>query len=170
MDNVQKHNICNTSSTRIKSEHIKTAIEKRQRLKQKDRMICACAQRNNFLWECWTSDVACDVGRPQTLCASNNRRRFMIVCSFHRDVWFSHIYIGGNCSVWWDKPERAGIAVMICTRISEVIVSYLGQNIGYPNWGVLWFSSVPPGKWILPQLGHRRFLPNPFQCIIYHSY
>jgi hypothetical protein len=42
----------------------------------------------------------------------------------------------------------------------EVMVSYLGQDIGYTDLEFFWFSSVLPGKWILSQLRHRRFLPN----------
>jgi hypothetical protein len=31
-------------------------------------------------------------------------------------------------------------------HIPEISGSNLGRDIGYPDWGRLWFASVPPGK------------------------
>jgi hypothetical protein len=32
-------------------------------------------------------------------------------------------------------------------RIEEFLGSNLGPEIGYPDWGLLWFYSVHPGKY-----------------------
>jgi hypothetical protein len=56
-------------------------------------------------------------------------------------------------------------------RIREAPGSSLGSESGYPDGGVLWVSSVPPGKFkdCTLVLGHDRFLPNAFQFIIHLS-
>jgi hypothetical protein len=53
-------------------------------------------------------------------------------------------------------------------RIREV----QGSNLGYPDWGFSWFSSVPPGKFwdSTLKLGNDRFLPHPFQYITHSSH
>jgi hypothetical protein len=51
----------------------------------------------------------------------------------------------------------------------EVPGSNIGPETGYPDWGSLWFSWVPPGEcWDSTlKLDHNRFLPNPFQSGIH---
>jgi hypothetical protein len=54
-------------------------------------------------------------------------------------------------------------------RILEVPGSILGPAIGYPDWGISWFSSVPGEcRDSILKLGNDRFLPNPFQFINTH--
>jgi hypothetical protein len=53
-------------------------------------------------------------------------------------------------------------------RIREVPGSNLGQETAYPDWGISWFSAVPPGEcWSSTvKLHHGRFVSNTFQSII----
>jgi hypothetical protein len=56
-------------------------------------------------------------------------------------------------------------------RIREVPSSNLGPDAGYLEWGISWIFSVPPGECrdSTSKLCYDRFLPNPFQFIIYVS-
>jgi hypothetical protein len=49
-------------------------------------------------------------------------------------------------------------------------VRFLAIANGYPDWGFLWISSIPPGEYrdSTLNLGHDRFLRNPFQFIVIH--
>jgi hypothetical protein len=49
-------------------------------------------------------------------------------------------------------------------RIRQVPGSYLGLEIGYPDWGFSW-DSRPTLK-----LGHDSLLPSPFKFIIHLSF
>jgi hypothetical protein len=57
-------------------------------------------------------------------------------------------------------------------RIRKVPRSNLGLEIVCLKWRVSWFSLVSPTKcWNSAlRLGHDRFLPHPFQFIIYHAF
>jgi hypothetical protein len=70
------------------------------------------------------------------------------------------------------KPNVVVKWLTLVLRIREVPGSNLGQQTGYPDWSFSWFPSVSPGKCcnMYLQLGHDRFLPNPFQVIIHVSY
>jgi hypothetical protein len=56
-------------------------------------------------------------------------------------------------------------------RILEFPGSNLGLDTGYPDWGVSWFSPVPPGNCRdnTLKLVHNRFLRNLLQFIIHLS-
>jgi hypothetical protein len=65
----------------------------------------------------------------------------------------------------WKARNATVWALLLRTR--EFPSSNFGVEAGYPDWKILWFSSVPPGechnstlKW-----GHDRFLPNHFHFI-----
>lgn len=50
---------------------------------------------------------------------------------------------------WMTPREDNQVAVLVNIAsdfIHEVLSSYISQDTGYPAWGFLWFSSVPPGK------------------------
>jgi hypothetical protein len=52
-------------------------------------------------------------------------------------------------------------------RILELTGSNLGQETGYPDWDLLWFPSVPPGKSRDGNFGHDRFLLYSFFFIVH---
>jgi hypothetical protein len=59
--------------------------------------------------------------------------------------------------------------VMIYTCIQEILSLNLNQDTGCPDWGSLWFFSVPSGKCQEYISGYDHFLPNPFQFFIHKS-
>jgi hypothetical protein len=67
--------------------------------------------------------------------------------------------------------ERRGHVVNTPPSYSGDPGSNLGPETGYPDWGFLYFSSVPPGKFwnSTLKLGNEHFLPTPLQFIIYLS-
>jgi hypothetical protein len=68
------------------------------------------------------------------------------------------------------EPWRAVLHLdFIDSCIREVAGSNLSPDTSYPDWGCSWFSSVPPGEYqdSTLELGHDRFLQNPFQFIIH---
>jgi hypothetical protein len=71
----------------------------------------------------------------------------------------------------WHRPKRKegslrAVAIERRGRVVRTPASYsggpglnLGLEIGYTDWEILWFSSVPPGKYlnVTLKLGHGRF-------------
>lgn len=56
----------------------------------------------------------------------------MIVCAFCSWERFIFTYLHRHKLLRLEnKTDRDGVAMMMCTPTSEVIVSYLGQDIGY---------------------------------------
>jgi hypothetical protein len=71
-------------------------------------------------------------------------------------------------TVAYTCTELRGRVVSTPASYSEGPVSNLDPESGYPDLGISWFSSVPPGKFrdSTLKLCHDRFLPRPFQFII----
>jgi hypothetical protein len=73
--------------------------------------------------------------------------------------------------------KRQYLLTLISTKRCRVInppASYsgvLGSEIGYPDWGFPWFSSVPPGEYldITLKLGHMHFFSSLFQVTVHLS-
>jgi hypothetical protein len=64
--------------------------------------------------------------------------------------------------------DQAGLAVTLSISVRKVLGSNLDRATGYPGWSFSWFSAypIPAFAWIVPRLGHGRFLPNPFRPTI----
>jgi hypothetical protein len=58
----------------------------------------------------------------------------------------------------------------LCSYIPERLGPYLGPNAVCSGWGLSRFLQFPhENAGIILRLGHDRFLPNPFQFVIYQS-
>jgi hypothetical protein len=68
------------------------------------------------------------------------------------------------------QPNVVVERLVLLPRIQEVLSSNHGSRTDYNEWSLSWYSSVPRGKCCdALKLGHGRFLPRPFQFIIYLS-
>jgi hypothetical protein len=64
--------------------------------------------------------------------------RFLAICWTPKDWWFFTFFLLLVLNVMVES-------LMLLLRICKVSGSNLDLEIGYPAWGVLWFSSVTPG-------------------------
>jgi hypothetical protein len=76
-----------------------------------------------------------------------------------RNCFFENFLTELNCA-----------AITLLTHILEVFRSNLDWNTSYPNWCFTWvFSAQEANSGIVSRLGHYRFLPNNFHCLIHPS-
>jgi hypothetical protein len=70
-------------------------------------------------------------------------------------------------STFSNPPSDRVILVVTLFVIRTVFGSKLGRVIGYPEWGLAWYSSVPSGKWRgSTSIGPR---PVPFKSFPIHQ-
>jgi hypothetical protein len=63
------------------------------------------------------------------------------------------------------KTKWGGIVAVCVTHNYEVLGLILSQDIGYPDYGVSWFSFLQANARITPSFGHNFSFPNSFLFI-----
>jgi hypothetical protein len=89
----------------------------------------------------------------------------------YRHIFFIKLILYVRVTLKYTDWQTRNEWLTLLHRIRKVPGWNFGPETCYPNWGFLWFPSVPPGKcWYSTlKLGHDRFLPHPFYFIIHMS-
>ena len=87
-----------------------------------------------------------------------------VMCSLGCELLLTHIYINS-----WRLFKAP------CSSLNKVAAAGAPLTCDVPHiqaamTGLLWFSSLRPGKWRMNTLDHMHFHPKPFHCIIHRSY